>query len=1227
MEKLVLIDGHSILSRAFYGIPELTNSEGLHTNAVYGFLNIMFRILEEEKADHLAVAFDRHEPTFRHEMYGEYKGTRKPMPEELREQVPLMKEVLSAMGVPIMEMPGYEADDILGTLAKRMAGEEVEVSVVSGDRDLLQLADTHIKIRIPKTNRNGTEVKDYYPEDVKREYQVTPLEFIDVKALMGDASDNIPGVPSIGEKTATNLIVAYGSIENAHAHLEEIKPPRAKKALEEHYDMAVMSKELATICLKCPIEFSYEEAKITNLYTPEAYQYMKRLNFKSILSRFDVQQSGSCPAEEHFWLVEEYAGVEQLFEKAKKAEHVGFQLITGMGRVEGMGLCFGEEECYAVPVSGFVNGAYLCGRLEELVKEMDSRNQAGEPGKEDDLPTSYASVLDLKSQLKYLNLDYGSPVLDAGVAGYLLNPLKDAYDYDDLARDCLETTVPSREALLGKGKLGEALARGEENAVTCACYLGYIAWKAMPVLAQKLSGQGMMALYRRMEMPLIYSLHHMESAGIRADKEQLKQYGENLKVKISQLEQEIYGLAGETFNINSPKQLGEVLFDHMQLPHGKKTKTGYSTKADVLEKLAPEHPLVQKILDYRQLTKLNSTYAEGLAVYIGEDGRIHGKFNQTVTATGRISSTEPNLQNIPVRMELGREIRKVFVPEEGSVFVDADYSQIELRILAHMSGDERLIQAYGEAQDIHAITASEVFHIPLGEVTPLQRRNAKAVNFGIVYGISAFGLSEDLSISRQEAIEYINKYFETYPGIKAFLDQQVKEGKEKGFVTTMFDRRRPVPELKSGNFTQRSFGERVAMNSPIQGSAADIMKLAMIAVDQELRKRNMKSRIVLQIHDELLVEAAKEEEAEVVRILEDKMKHAASLRVALEVEAHSGGSWFETKEEKGNVITKFSFRRAEDKDVDAVMAVMEEAKNTVENPDWFVADGRGWVESHLKDKGFILVAEAEGGPLPELAAFFIVGFPGDGEDNLGRELGFSSRQLQLTAHMDSAAVKKEYRGNHLQGKLLSEAEKELCNYPYQYLLCTVHPDNMASLKTMLGHGYGIAATRECYHGRMRHILCKKREKKNILVSSCLLGVHCRYNGEGVMEPELKELMEQAHLIPVCPETMGGLATPREPAERREGRVMTVSGQDVTAQYKKGAEETLALALAYGCCFAILKERSPSCGKGMVYDGSHSGTLTEGSGVTAELLEAHGIQVFGESEAGKIKKWLDDAGNL
>ena len=900
--KLVLIDGHSILNRAFYGVPQLTNSEGLHTNAVYGFLNIMFKILEEEEADHLAVAFDLAEPTFRHKMYDGYKGTRKPMPQELVEQVPLMKDVLKSMGLPIMTLTGFEADDILGTLAKKNAAAGVEVCVVSGDRDLLQLADDHIKSRIPRTSKGTTQVKDYYPADVKAEYQVTPTEFIDVKALMGDQSDNIPGVPSIGEKTATNLIAAYGSIENAYAHLSEIKPPRAQKALGEHYDMAQMSKELATICIDCPIAFSYEDMEIGNLYTPEAFGYMKRLEFKSMAARFDAQAMNGADGangpgvEEHFRVVTDFSEAEAVFEKAAKAKRLGFQLIADRGQVMGAALCFGEEDCYAIVAQGFLTGEYLAGSVERLVKEGDVNAWIPEERDGDKEGVAARATLDLKAQLPYLDLEEDSGVMDAGVAGYLLNPLKDTYNYDDLARDYLGLTAPSKDELLGKkAMVGQMLLEGQEKAGVCVCYMGYIAWRSMEVLERKLKETDMWQLFAQVEMPLIYSLYHMEQAGIRVEKERLKEYGDDLKVQIKALEKEIHQLAGVEFNINSPKQLGEILFEKMELPHGKKTKTGYSTAADVLEKLAPDYPVIRKILDYRQLTKLNSTYAEGLYGFIGEDGRIHGRFNQTITATGRISSTEPNLQNIPVRMELGRQIRKIFVPEEGYTFVDADYSQIELRVLAHMSGDERLIDAYRQAQDIHAITASQVFHIPLEEVTPLQRRNAKAVNFGIVYGISAFGLSEDLSIRRQEAVAYIEKYFETYPGVKAFLDKQVEDGREKGYVVTMFNRRRPIPELKSGNYMQRSFGERVAMNSPIQGTAADIMKIAMIQVDRELRRRGLRSKIVLQVHDELLVETWKGEFEEVKGILESKMKGAADLKVALEVEACDGGSWYEAK--------------------------------------------------------------------------------------------------------------------------------------------------------------------------------------------------------------------------------------------------------------------------------------------------------------------------------------------
>ena len=890
MGKIVLIDGHSILNRAFYGVPELTNSEGLHTNAVFGFLNIMFRVLEDEKADYLAVAFDLKEPTFRHKMFEAYKGTRKPMPEELREQVPLIKEVLASMGIPLLTKPGYEADDILGTVARRCGEEGTDVSIVSGDRDLLQLADERIKIRMPRTSKGVTQIKDYYPEDVKREYQVTPKEFIDVKALMGDASDNIPGVPSIGEKTATSLIVSFGSIENAYAHIDEVKPPRARKALGEHYDMAKLCKELVTICTDCAIDFSLADAEIGNLFTPGAYRLMKRLEFKSLLQKFGQDAVSEEGIETKFRLIAELSEAEAIFERALKGPEAGAQLVTEDGDVVALALCLGGEEIYAIPASGFMTGAYLAGKLEEICRSAPR-----------------VSALDLKAQLPYLkstdrtvvdglrNAQGEEALFDAGVAGYLLNPLKDTYDYDDLARDYLGMTVPSRADLLGKTSFREAFAAGDEKAKTVVCYMGYVAFKSRAALEERLLKAGMRKLFYEIEMPVIYSLYHMEEEGITVRRGELKAYGDRLQVQIERLEQEIFSDTGCEFNINSPKQLGEILFGKMKMPGGKKTKTGYSTAADVLEKLAPDCPVVRKILDYRQVAKLKSTYADGLAAFIREDGRIHGTFHQTITATGRISSAEPNLQNIPVRMELGREIRRLFVPGEGCVLVDADYSQIELRVLAHMSGDENLIGAYRKAEDIHAITASEVFHVPLSEVTPLLRRNAKAVNFGIVYGISAFGLSEDLSISRKEALDYINRYFETYPQVKQFLDGLVETGKTCGYVETMFGRRRPIPELKSANFMQRSFGERAAMNSPIQGTAADIIKIAMLRVDQRLRREGLRSRLVLQVHDELLIETRKEEMEAVRNILEEEMKGAASLKVALEIDMKTGDSWFETK--------------------------------------------------------------------------------------------------------------------------------------------------------------------------------------------------------------------------------------------------------------------------------------------------------------------------------------------
>lgn len=868
-EKIVLIDGHSILNRAFFGLPDLTNSEGLHTNAIYGFLNIMLKLLDEEKPEYLTVAFDVHAPTFRHQMYEEYKGTRKPMADELRQQVPVMKEVLRSMGIRIIEQEGLEADDLLGTLSKRCESEGMDVTIISGDRDLLQLATDKVKIRIPKTKQGRTEVEDYYAADVKERYQVTPLEFIDMKALMGDTSDNIPGVPGIGEKTAAKIITEYHSIENAYQHAGELKPPRASKAIVEYWDMAVMSKKLAAICVDASLDYDIESARLGNIFTEEAYTLFQKLQFKNLLSRFEVK-GPSHAVEDSFRTAGSREEAERILEEASEAETLGvavfrrtaeaLPLFAGEARIGGVALCFGEKEIYCIPEEKM--------EIAELLEKLEKLS-AG---------PKMLSVFHLKETMKYFTPSVKDNCFDGIIAAYLLNPLKNDYEFEDVAREQLDLLL-------------EEKMEDEKK----ACYEAYTAYASAAPLQDKLEEEGMWKLFKEIEMPLVFTLFDMEQNGVRVEADELKDYGNRLAVQISRLEQEIWQEAGEEFNINSPKQLGVILFEKMGLKGGKKTKTGYSTAADVLEKLAPDYPVVAKILEYRQLAKLKSTYADGLAAFISEDGRIHGKFNQTITATGRISSTEPNLQNIPVRMELGRLIRKVFVPEEGFVFVDADYSQIELRVLAHCSGDKQLIEAYREEKDIHRITASQVFHTPFDQVTDLQRRNAKAVNFGIVYGISSFGLSQDLSITRKEAAQYIEQYFHTYPGIKIFLDDAVKQAKDKGYAVTLFGRRRPVPELSSSNFMQRSFGERVAMNSPIQGTAADIMKIAMIGVNDRLKSGNMKSRLVLQVHDELLVEAWESEAEEVKKILKEEMEQAASLAVPLEIDMHTGKSWYEAK--------------------------------------------------------------------------------------------------------------------------------------------------------------------------------------------------------------------------------------------------------------------------------------------------------------------------------------------
>lgn len=858
MEKIVLIDGNSIINRAFFGMPDLTNTDGKHTGAIVGFLNIMNKIIDEEKPDYMAVAFDVHAPTFRHEIYKEYKGKRKPMPDELREQVPVLKELLSAMDIKLIEKAGLEADDILGTLANRAQDVGMKVSLVSGDRDLLQIATDKILIRIPKTKSGKTEIYDYHTEDVIAEYQLKPLQIIELKALMGDASDNIPGVPKIGQKTATELLLKYNNIETLKEHISEIQKKSVRETLENNFDMAVLSKTLATIETNAAIDVDFEDCRLHNIYTEAAYPILKRLEIKRLLEKYneneivDIKQSGR---EEI--LIDEKAGFKEMLDALSDKKEIGFdisdsdsvfkaddkgQLSFDFSEKEEYMYVFSDDRKYSVFLNRLGREGVLNTFADYIINSTDKT----------------FITFDVKKQIKAFNreefydVNISGRFFDTLIAAYLLNPNMQSYEPD----------IPY-------DKYGE--------------------------YKERLIKDDMFSLFTDIEMPLAIVLAGMEREGIIVVRKDLEKYGEALQKEIDVLNGEIKELAGFDFNVNSPKQLGEVLFEKMQLPGGKKTKTGYSTAADVLEKLAPDYPFVAKILEYRALSKLKSTYVDGMEQFIMPDGRIHCNFNQTVTATGRISSSEPNLQNIPIRTMQGRLIRKCFVPREGYIFVDADYSQIELRIMAHMSGDDKLIDAYRAAKDIHRITASEVFNVPFSEVTDEQRRNAKAVNFGIIYGISSFGLSQGLSITRSEAQEFINNYFIKFPGVKTYLDKLVEGAKENGYITTMFKRRRPIPELKSSNFMQRQFGTRVAMNAPIQGTAADIMKIAMINVYKRLKDEGLKSKLIVQVHDELLIETFVPEKERVYKILEDEMENACHLLVRMEIDIHSGKSWYEAK--------------------------------------------------------------------------------------------------------------------------------------------------------------------------------------------------------------------------------------------------------------------------------------------------------------------------------------------
>ncbi len=876
MNKLLLIDGNSIMNRAFYGIPDMTTNDGRHTNAIYGFLNIILKVIEEEQATHICVAFDLKKKTFRHEMYEAYKGTRKGMPEELHEQMPRIKKILQAMHIRIVEQEGFEADDLIGTLSKKGEREGFAVTILSGDRDLLQLATDTVLVRIPKTKHGKTEVEDYYAKNVVETYGVTPLIFIDMKGLMGDTSDNIPGVPGIGEKTAAKLLAEYGDLDGVYAAVDSMKASRMKQNLIENKDLAYLSKTLATIKLDCPIPFEFSEATYHDPFNAEAYTLFEDLELKSFYKRFSVEKKEELTFETV--LIDDIDGYNALLAKLQKAKEVSFAWITQDGEALGVAVCMDLEHVYLIRFMMFITEAMVADNLLALSRDYQVQ----------------LACMHVKKLLSFLDFHEEDAVFDAGLAAYLLQPNQSEYEYDTLAKVYLDVTLPSEKEMLGKEKLGY-FSFEDERVQKWMAYQAIVPYKIKSVLREKLKKTGMESLYDEMELPCLYALYEMEKNGIRVDGEALHQYGKKLRTRIEELTAEIHAMAGEEFNINSPKKLGEILFEKLGLKNGKKTKTGYSTSAEVLEKLKNAHPIIPKILEYRQLTKLNSTYAEGLAGYIRADGRIHGKFHQTVTVTGRISSADPNLQNIPTRMPLGREIRKVFIPEEGSVFVDADYSQIELRVLAHMSGDAALIAAYQADEDIHAITASQVFDVPLDQVDSTLRRKAKAVNFGIVYGISSFGLGQDLDISRKEAEGYIEKYFATYGKVKEFLDRTVEDAKKNGYTVTMFGRRRPIPELASSNFMTRSFGERAAMNAPVQGTAADIIKIAMVRVNRRLKEEHLQSKLVLQIHDELIIETKKEELEIVQKILVEEMMHAADLAVPLLVDANVGDSWFDAK--------------------------------------------------------------------------------------------------------------------------------------------------------------------------------------------------------------------------------------------------------------------------------------------------------------------------------------------
>ena len=901
MEKLVVIDGNSILNRAFYGImgsKMLMTADGTYTNAVYGFLAIMFKMMEEINPNYMVVAFDVKAPTKRHEMYKDYKGTRKGMPDELASQMPIIKEILKAMNIKVIEMAGYEADDILGTLSRYGESKGLEVRLLTGDRDSFQLATDKTTIMLPRTKGGKTETEFFDRDKILETYGVEPLQMIEVKGLMGDSSDNIPGVPGIGEKTALTLIKTYGTIDELYKKLENDEATTVKgktrEKLIENKELAYLSKTLGTINVEAPIEKNLEDYKVEEWNKPEVYKLFKELRFNRYIERFSLTAGDSQTENlqnEKFKFetkILEENEAEEIFKIVKKEKE--FYYLSEIENCANTELVIAKEIAKIYFYVKEKNTVYVADfkKFEKALKEIFEDTEI--------LKISHDIKIDF-ILLKQQNVEAENMMFDVKIAGYLLNATSGAYKISDLTSlyinydldEHIDTKQNEQTSLFDeveKQKEYDELKASET----------YFLMQLKPVLEEKLKEINSYKLFEEIEMPTAEVLANMQYNGVYVDEKEILKFGNHLKKELEELRIDIYRQAGEEFNVNSTQQLGKILFEKLGLTAGKKNKNGYATDVETLEKIREEHPIVSKILEYRKIMKLNSTYVEGLLPYIHEKtGRIHSYFHQTVTATGRLSSTDPNLQNIPTRTELGRKLRKVFKAQENKIFVDADYSQIELRVLAHMSKDEIMVEAFKTDQDIHTICASQVFKVPVEKVSKQLRSRAKAVNFGIVYGISDFGLAEQIDIKRKEAKEYIEQYLETYSGIKSFMSDIVEHAKEKGYVETEFGRRRYIPELASKNYMVRQFGQRAAMNTPIQGTAADIMKIAMIKVYNELKKRNLKSKIVLQIHDEMLIETELSEKEEVYEILKQSMENAVQLSVPLKVEIEEGKSWYQAK--------------------------------------------------------------------------------------------------------------------------------------------------------------------------------------------------------------------------------------------------------------------------------------------------------------------------------------------